>query len=44
MQPSKNYVIPIKGDENMGNSNPGSLTQFCEIVSEQSESDAPSIV
>ena len=25
MQPSKNYVIPIRGDEDMGNSNPGPI-------------------
>ena len=25
MQPSKNYVILIRGDEDMGNSNPGPI-------------------
>ena len=44
MQPSKHYVIPIRGNEVMGNSIKGPLTHFCEMVSEQSESDAPSII
>ena len=44
MQPLKNYVILIRGDEDMGNSNPGPMTQFCKMVSEQSESNAPSII
>ena len=35
MQPLKNYVILIRGDEDMGIQIKGPLTQFCERVSEK---------
>ena len=44
MQLLKNYVILIRGDGDMGNSNQGPIDSVCEMVSEQSESDAPSII
>ena len=35
MQPSKNYVILIRGDEDMGNSNQGPIDSVLERVSEK---------
>ena len=44
MQPLKYYVILSRGDEDMGNSNQGPIDSVLWDVSEQSESDAPSII